>query len=186
MPGKETSGCRRRFRSREIGVVCQTLTFFTAPTTVNSGREFMIFDESGLDGQDARVDDWLASIEERASRARALNERLAGLSASSVSADRLVQVTVDASGRLTKLELDDGVRGHSGRWVAEHIMRTLAHAQQQVADQVKGVVADTVGLDTPQGQAVVAAMRAKAPHTGRSRDRRDGRGGHSGHRSGGR
>jgi hypothetical protein len=63
----------------------------------------MFGDESELDTAGRWVDDWQAGIEERATKAHALSERLAGLTATARSRDGLVEVTVGSSGVLTGL-----------------------------------------------------------------------------------
>jgi DNA-binding protein YbaB len=124
----------------------------------------MVFDDLGdedaLDRQVSRIDDWLGDIQQRAENARTLNRTLTDIRASATSADRLVSVTVDASGRLLELDLDDGVRRHAGSWLAGQMMRTVAQARQRAAQQVERAVADTVGTDSPQGQAIITAMTA--------------------------
>ena len=119
----------------------------------------MSWDDADFDRQESRIDDWLGDIEQRAERARALNRAMHGLAVGAASADRLVSVTVDAQGRLTDLQLDDGVRRHSGRWLAEQIMRTVAQAQERAAQQVEQAVTETVGRDSPSGQAIIASLR---------------------------
>lgn len=67
-------------------------------------------DDAGLDAAQRRVDQWESSLVERAAKASALSQRLAALTARAHSDDRLVEATVDSSGALVGLRLDEQLR----------------------------------------------------------------------------
>ncbi|GAA2362460.1 hypothetical protein Cme02nite_42020 [Catellatospora methionotrophica] len=96
-----------------------------------------------------RVDDWQAAIEARAARARELAQRQSELGATVSVAEGSVTATVDHSGRLTTLKLDDRVRG----WSLEKLSRTVIEAndaaRQAVRTQLDQLI-DEAGLrDAP-------------------------------------
>lgn len=66
-----------------------------------------------LDAAERWVDDWQSGIEERAAQARDLSGQLAALTGTARSADRSVEVTVDSSGAVTDLRLDERIRDWS-------------------------------------------------------------------------
>jgi hypothetical protein len=58
-----------------------------------------------LDTAERRIDDWQAGIDRRATKAAALSRRIAELTATARSDDRLVEVTIASSGVVTELQL---------------------------------------------------------------------------------
>lgn len=123
--------------------------------------DITLFDEDALDDVETGVDRWLAGIEDRATKARALAQRMAEMSVSAASSDRLVTVTVSSSGVLRDLRLADGVRRHSGEWIASQILSTMRTAIARLADQADQAVDDTVGRDSPEGRAILASLHAR-------------------------
>ena len=119
-----------------------------------------------LDGRDFEtaermIDDWQAGIEARAARARELSARLSRLSARARSDDRLVTVTVGASGDLVGLELDERTRQRPAAETARAILKTLRAAQARLAEAVAAATAETVGADSATGRAVIASYTGR-------------------------
>ena len=121
----------------------------------------MYADGAGLVAAEARVDGWLDRFERRAQRARQLSTQMSGMTATATSANHLVTITVDASGMLAGVRLDDRVRRHSGRWIADEIEATTQAALRLLADQIAVAVGRTVGADSPEGQAIMAAWDSR-------------------------
>jgi YbaB/EbfC DNA-binding family protein len=115
-----------------------------------------MFDGDDLDAAERRVDEWQAGLERRAGEAREMAARLAGLSASARSADELVTVTVDADG-VTRLELEEGIRKQPASETAAAILATIRVARGKLTEAVTSVAAETVGVDSETGKAVIAA-----------------------------
>jgi hypothetical protein len=115
--------------------------------------------DADLDEAARRVDDWQARIEDQAARARDLSGRVAGLTAVVASPDALVEVTVSATGALTDLHLDEGIRRQPAAETAALVLATLRAAQAALAAQVADAVAETIGLDSAAGRAVMASYR---------------------------
>jgi len=116
-----------------------------------------MLDESSLDEAERWVDGWQAKIEARAAKVRELSERLAGLEATARSEDGLVQVTVGSSGVMTDLRLDDGVRRHSGQWIADQILAVSKAARRELASTVEAATNEAMGAESPDGRAILAA-----------------------------
>ncbi len=114
--------------------------------------------DADIDGAERRVDSWQAKIEERAAQVQALARQVGQLSATARSRDGLMEVTIASSGVLTGLRLGEGVRQHSAAWIAQHILTTAQAAQAGLTEQVRRVAANTVGLDSETGRAVVASF----------------------------
>ncbi len=118
-------------------------------------------DEAAIDDAGVRVDEWLAGIEARAAKARALSGLVAGLTATASNADRSITVTVGSSGVLRDVSMDDSVRRHSGRWIAQEVLATTRMAIARLADRIGSAVDETVGRDSAEGRAVIASFRAR-------------------------
>jgi DNA-binding protein YbaB len=121
-----------------------------------------------LDAAEQWVDGWEASIQERAEQARALSQKLAALSGTARSSDDLVEVTVDSSGAVTGIELDEGIRDQRATTTAEQIMTVMRAAQAELARQVAEAGAETVGAGSEISRAIVASFTSRlSPAEGR-------------------
>jgi hypothetical protein len=119
-----------------------------------------------LDGRDFEaaermIDDWQTGIEARAAQAKELSARLSRLSARVRSDDRLIAVTVGASGDLVGLELDERTRQRPAAETARVILKTLRAAQARLAEAVADATAETVGIDSATGRAVIASYTGR-------------------------
>jgi DNA-binding protein YbaB len=128
----------------------------------------MLGDDAALDAAQRWVDDWQSGIEEQAARARALSQRVSGLTATATSDDGLVEVTVGSSGALTGLRLDEAIRQRPAAQTAGQILAVTRAALARLTEQAAEAVAETVGEDSPTGQAVIDsyANRLRPPLDG--------------------
>ena len=105
------------------------------------------------------ADEWLEAWTERAgaqaARTAQLAHRVAGLTARAENRDRSVVVTVGAAGQVEDLDLDERAYDVSPHELSRTILAVMRAAQQQLTEQVSMEVRDTVGLDSPTGQAVL-------------------------------
>jgi hypothetical protein len=130
-------------------------------------------DEAELDSAERLIDDWQSTIEDRATKARALSQRLGALTATARSRDGLVETTVAASGVLTGLRLDERVRRQPAAWIAKQVLTVTQQALDQLAAQAAEATQETVGEDSPEGRAIVASYTTRltqaADHDGDTR-----------------
>jgi hypothetical protein len=124
-------------------------------------EERSMFDGRDLDEAERMVDDWQARIEERAVQARALSVRLGSLTATAQSEDELVKVTVGASGTMSDLTLEEGIRDRPAAETARAILATLRAAQASLTRAATQATAETVGADSETGKAVIASYAAR-------------------------
>jgi DNA-binding protein YbaB len=120
-----------------------------------------MFDGRDLDEAERMVDDWQAGFEERAVQARALSARLGSLTATAESEDELVKVTVGASGTMSDLALEEGIRDRPAAETARAILATLRAAQASLTKAATQATAETVGADSETGKAVIASYVAR-------------------------
>ncbi|MEO3748838.1 YbaB/EbfC family nucleoid-associated protein [Plantactinospora sp. B5E13] len=89
--------------------------------------------------------------------------------------DGLVEVTIDATGRLVDLRLSERTRQVSTDVVARTIMQTIAVAGRQLGERAQQIIAETVGTDSPAGyeiaERVGRQLRMPDPSVGGEDDR---------------
>jgi YbaB/EbfC DNA-binding family len=112
-----------------------------------------------LDGADRWIDDWESAIQRRAAQAKAFSERASGLSATARSKDGAIEVTVDASGGITALQLSERIRSRPAHETSDEILATLRAAQARLAQQV-AEVADEVGAGEV-GRTIAASYASR-------------------------
>jgi DNA-binding protein YbaB len=118
-------------------------------------------DEAELDSAERLIDEWQSTIEDRATKARALSQRLGALTATARSNDGLVEATVASSGVLMGLHLDERVRRQPAAWIAKQVLAVTQQALDQLAAQAAEATQETVGEDSPEGRAIVASYTTR-------------------------
>ncbi|MBY8870474.1 YbaB/EbfC family nucleoid-associated protein [Micromonospora sp. PLK6-60] len=116
-------------------------------------------DEAALDAAARRLDDWEASLAERARRTRSLTGRLQELTGTARSPDRLVEVTVDSAGHLIDLHLDERTRQHPAAHTARQIVTTGAAARADLLRQVTEATRAALGDDDPTAAAIIESYQ---------------------------
>ncbi|MDG4818926.1 YbaB/EbfC family nucleoid-associated protein [Micromonospora sp. WMMD956] len=124
-------------------------------------------DEAALDAATRRLDEWESSLADRAARAQALSARTRALTGSARSPDRAVEVTVDATGLLVDLRLDEQTRQHPAAHTARQIVATTRAAHADLLRQLTEATTQTLGDDDPAGRAIIDGYRRRlAPGQG--------------------
>ncbi|MEU1966391.1 YbaB/EbfC family nucleoid-associated protein [Micromonospora sediminicola] len=130
-------------------------------------------DEAALDAATRRLDEWESSLADRAARARDLSARTQALTGTARSADGLVEVTVDPSGSLADLRLDERIRQHSAAHTARQIVATARAARTDLLRHLTEATTQALGEDDPAARAIVESHRRRldpdpgAPDAGR-------------------
>ncbi|MGN9893401.1 YbaB/EbfC family nucleoid-associated protein [Micromonospora sp. L31] len=121
-------------------------------------------DDAALDAAERRLDQWesdLAERAERAERAKSLSAQVQALTGTATSTDRAVTVTVDATGALSDLRLDERIRQHPAAQTARLILETTDGARADLLRQVTDATAGALGQDDPTGRAIVESYRSR-------------------------
>ncbi|XVU22911.1 YbaB/EbfC family nucleoid-associated protein [Actinoplanes sp. CA-054009] len=105
-----------------------------------------------------RIEEWQRGFEERAARARALSERVAGLSATAREGDGIVEVTVGPSGQITGLRLDEEIRRQPAATTTRQILAAVTAAKESLARDFAQATDETVGLDSATGRALMESL----------------------------
>ncbi|AVT29556.1 MULTISPECIES: YbaB/EbfC family nucleoid-associated protein [unclassified Plantactinospora] len=103
--------------------------------------------EAELEAARRRVQAWQASSADRAERAAELSRRLAGLRVTTRGADGLVEVTLDSSGALVDLRLDERTRQQPAARVAEEILATVRAARAELSRRVAEATEESLRAD---------------------------------------
>ncbi|MFE0529974.1 YbaB/EbfC family DNA-binding protein [Micromonospora parva] len=117
-------------------------------------------DDAALDAAEHRLDEWESSLAERAQRARALSTTMRNLTGTARNADRTVEVTVDSTGILIDLRLDERIRQQPATHTARQILETTAAARADLLRQVTTAAGETLGDDT-SAQAIIDSYRSR-------------------------
>ncbi|MFI7207403.1 YbaB/EbfC family nucleoid-associated protein [Micromonospora aurantiaca (nom. illeg.)] len=124
-------------------------------------------DEAALDAAARRLDEWESSLAGRAARARDLSARTQALTGTARSADGLVEVTVDASGLLTGLRLDERVRQHSAAHTARQILAVTGDARADLLRRLTEATTETLSAEDPAARGIIEShQRRIAPDPG--------------------
>jgi hypothetical protein len=118
-------------------------------------------DEAALEEATRRLDDWESSIAARAARAKTLAEKIQALTGTAVSPDRRVQVTVDSSGLLVDLRLDESTRQNSAAHTARQILDTTRDARANLLKKVAEVATLTFDVGDPTPALLVDSYRRR-------------------------
>lgn len=114
-----------------------------------------------------RIEQWQRGFEERAAQARALTQRTSGLSATAREGDGIVEVTVGSDGHITELRLDEDIRRQSAATTARQILAAVNSAKVSIAQEFAQATAETVGLDTATGRALMNSLNVRLGLTDR-------------------
>ncbi|SCF06891.1 hypothetical protein GA0070607_5141 [Micromonospora coriariae] len=118
-------------------------------------------DEAALDAARRRLDEWESSLAERAARATTLSERLQALTGVATSCDRMIEVTVDSSGLLTDLRLDERIRQRSAAHTARQIMETTRAAHADLLKRLTETTTEALGNNDPTGRALIDSYQRR-------------------------
>ncbi|MCL7456261.1 YbaB/EbfC family nucleoid-associated protein [Micromonospora echinofusca] len=118
-------------------------------------------DEAALDEATRRLDAWEASIADRAARAKDLASQVQAMRGTATSPDRTIQVTVDSSGLLVDLRLDERTRQHSAAHTARQILETTRAAHADLLSRITEATRGILGAEDPTAAALVESYRRR-------------------------
>jgi DNA-binding protein YbaB len=119
-----------------------------------------------FDGESAgdaleRIDEWERSLSRRAEQAQELARRTAELTATARSRDGLVEVTIDAEGRVERIHLDERTRQQPAETTARDLMQALQAANASLLKQFQEITAETVGAETETGRMLMTGLQRR-------------------------
>jgi DNA-binding protein YbaB len=127
-----------------------------------------------FDGAMERVSAWKGRINRLAEDTKTMSDRLAGLRVTAVGENRLVEVSLDASGALVDLRLAPRVQRVAPEVLARTIMHTVGLARAKLGERSQEIIAETLGTESAAARAMAArvAQQLQPAGTDDDRDRR--------------
>lgn len=106
------------------------------------------------DSAHEQVARWRAQAERMAEDTQAMSDRLGEARVTATDDNRLVEVTIDSTGRLVGLKLGERVRNVSPEMIARTIMQTIAVATGQMGERARQIIAETLGTESPAAREI--------------------------------
>lgn len=100
------------------------------------------------------VDEWVAGVQARAGRMRAVQEQVQRIQVTETSQNGAVTVTVDANGVLTDVRFDEGASRLAPSELGPLLMGCLRRAQAKITERVREVTASVDDLPETQRMLV--------------------------------
>ncbi|MFF0251302.1 YbaB/EbfC family DNA-binding protein [Micromonospora zamorensis] len=117
-------------------------------------------DDAALGAAGRRLDEWESSLAERAARAKTLSARMQELTGTAHNTDRTIDVTVECSGLLIGLRLDERIRQQPAARTAQQILETTRAARTDLLRQVRELTVEFLG-DDASAKAIIESYRSR-------------------------
>jgi DNA-binding protein YbaB len=137
------------------------LRLSTSADVERRNYDVVMFDGESADTALERIDAWEQSLARSAEQAQELARRTSELTATARSRDGLVEVTVDAEGRVSLIHLDERTRQQSAETTSRILMETLRAANSSLLKQFQEITAETVGAETESGRMLISGLRKR-------------------------
>jgi DNA-binding protein YbaB len=111
-----------------------------------------------FDGAMERVSAWKGRIDRLAEDTKTMSDRLRDLRVTAVDENRLVEVSLDASGALVDLQLAPRAQRVAPDVLARTIMHMVGLARAKLAERSQEIIADTLGTESAAARAVAARV----------------------------
>jgi hypothetical protein len=96
-----------------------------------------------------------------------LTERTSGLPATAREGDGIVELTVGPGGQVTELRLDEEIRRQPAATTARQILAAITSAKASLVRDFAQGTAETVGLESATGQALMNSLNVRLGLTDR-------------------
>lgn len=127
------------------------------------------------DGAYEQIARWREQVEQMASNTQAMSDRLREARESAADANRLVEVTVDSTGRLVDLRLGERSRNVSPDMLARTIMQTIDAAAEKMGERAQQIITETMGPDSVAGREIASRVVQQLQTPDRPAERGDDR-----------
>ncbi|HEV7829873.1 MAG TPA: YbaB/EbfC family nucleoid-associated protein [Pseudonocardiaceae bacterium] len=117
--------------------------------------------DTDSDQMEQRLSQWTQGFASKAAQFHTMRAQIEQIQATEVSADGAVRVTVDSTGALTDLALNEKIRDLSPPEVAAQVMACLRRAQQQLAPRVHDAMQATIGSEDGLVERVMSGYRER-------------------------
>jgi len=118
---------------------------------------------------------WKENVDRTAARAAAMREQMERLRVSARDGNDLAEVTIDAAGVLTDLELTDRIHRFAPDVVARAVLSALRAARAEAAGRAHEIAVETMGPDSLSARTVADRMREALERPDQGRPEQGGR-----------
>jgi DNA-binding protein YbaB len=112
---------------------------------------------------EAELDRWATEVQAKADRYGELQREVTAVSATALSSDGSVTVSVDSGGAILDLRFTEQLKQLPASRMAEMVLTTMRRAQAKIADQVSEIVRERIGDDPVTADAMVNAYQSRFP-----------------------
>lgn len=119
--------------------------------------------ERSIADTERMVRDWEERAAEKAEKFGQMQQQIEQIVVTESSRDGAIQVTVNSSGMLQSLQLEESAGSRPMAKLGAEIMRTVQLAQSKVPELVQQAVNDTVGMADPAAAHMVSESRRFFP-----------------------
>nr|WP_121227211.1 YbaB/EbfC family nucleoid-associated protein [Saccharothrix variisporea] len=116
-----------------------------------------------IGGSERMLQQWQASIQEKADRYQEMASRVQGLSISETSKDGLIRLTIGSNGILQHLEIAEAAGTKRMAEVAGEVMRTLQKAQSRIPELLQQAMAETIGTQDETANVLFTEAKKNFP-----------------------
>jgi len=97
---------------------------------------------------------WRDRVEQMAVDTKAMSDRLQEVRLTATDNTGMVEVTIDAQGRLIDLKLGDRVRRVTPEEAARTIMKTITAASKKLGDRAQQIISETMGTESAAAREI--------------------------------
>ncbi|WP_306210373.1 YbaB/EbfC family nucleoid-associated protein [Actinoplanes sp. RD1] len=101
---------------------------------------------------------WKGRVDQLAADTQEMSARLGRLRATADDGEGFVEVTVDSTGVLVDAAFTERIQRYGPEVTSRALMRAIRAAKRKAGDQARAVVVETMGADSPAGQAIAARV----------------------------
>ncbi|GAA3027909.1 YbaB/EbfC family nucleoid-associated protein [Actinokineospora globicatena] len=115
-------------------------------------------DDVGQDSVRQRLAAWQARADQLAADTEAMSSQFEQLRVTKTDPAGMAEVVVDSGGALVGLTLTREIERAAPSVVASTIMSTIQAAKAELAERAQGILAETLGTESPVARAVAAQV----------------------------
>ncbi|WP_305788661.1 YbaB/EbfC family nucleoid-associated protein [Symbioplanes lichenis] len=113
------------------------------------------------DQASAYLQRWKGRVDRLAANTQEMSARLGRLRATAGDGEGFVEVTVDSTGVLVDATFTERIQRYGPEVTARALMRAIRAARRKAGEEARAVVVETMGADSPAGQAITARLLAE-------------------------
>ncbi|HZM83203.1 MAG TPA: YbaB/EbfC family nucleoid-associated protein [Candidatus Limnocylindrales bacterium] len=124
------------------------------------------------DSAHEQIAKWRDRVEQMAVDTKAMSDRLRDARLTATDDTGMVEVTIDATGRLVDLKLGNRVRQVAPEQAAKTIMQTIGKATRKLGERAQEIIAETMGTESAAAREIAerVGQQLQPPESARDDD----------------